>query len=156
MLSARLLRGKGKASIHNPETYIRRHESQRSRIVNRNDAHFRNLGEHRRNKDPAEHRDAAAILMPVQSLHGRDADVHESIGPNESVANVHWLRLVIEKTEKAGQDQGLADGEREKSKPWDNDREEGRAQRDDTAKNEAMLARLSGGRCWIRGGFPSS
>lgn len=94
--------------------------------------------------------------MPVQGLRGCNADIHQSIGPNESVANVHWLRLVIEKAEKAGQDQGLADGECEKGKPWDNDRKESRAQRDDTAKNEAMLARLSGGRCWIRGGFPSS
>jgi hypothetical protein len=92
--------------------------------------------------------------MPVQSLRGRNAHVHESIGANEPVANVHRLRLVVEKAEKAGQDQGLADGEGKEGKPRDNDGEEGRAQGSDAAENEAMLARLSGGRCWMKSGFP--
>lgn len=80
--------------------------------------------------------------MPVKSLRGRNANVHESIGANEPVANVDRLRLVVEKAEKAGQDQGLADGKGEKGKPWDNDGEESRSQGSDAAENETMLARL--------------
>lgn len=114
-------------------TYIRRHESQGGRIVNHIDAHFRNLGKHRRNEDPSEHRHAPAVLMPVKSLRGCNTNVHESIGANEPVANVHRLRLVVEKAEKAGQDQGLADGKSEQGKPWDNDREESRAKGSDAA-----------------------
>lgn len=92
--------------------------------------------------------------MPVKRLRDRNARVHDPVSANKPVANVRRLRLVVEKTEKAGQDQGLADGKREKGKPWDNDREQSRAQGNDTAKDEAMLARLSLGRCWIKGGIP--
>lgn len=123
-------------------TYIGRHESQSSRIINRKDAHFRYLGKHGRNENPSEHRHAPAVLMPIKSLRGRNAHVHESIGANETVASVHRLRLVVEKAEKAGQDQGLADGESEKGNPWDNDGEESRAQGSDAAENKTMLARL--------------
>lgn len=48
--------------------------------------------------------------MPVQRLRGRDAQVNESISSNEPVANVYRLRLIVEKAEKAGQDQRLAYG----------------------------------------------
>lgn len=81
--------------------------------------------------------------MPVESLRGCNAHVHEPIGANEPVANLDRLRLVVEKAEEAGQDQGLADGKGEKGKPWDNDGEESRAQGSEAAENEAMLARLS-------------
>lgn len=131
--SAHVSRRKVKGGHQHMATYIRRHESQGRRIVNRNDAHFRNLGKHCRNKNPSEHRHAPAVLMPVKSLRAGNAHVHESIGANESVASVHRLRLVVEKAEKAGQDQGLADGKSEQSKPWNSDGEESRSQGSDAA-----------------------
>lgn len=133
-------------------TYIRGHESQRSRIISRNDAHVRNSGEHGRNEDAPEHRHAPPVLVPVERLRGRDAQVHKSIGPDERVANVDRLRLVVEEAEEARQDEGLADGEGKEGQPRDDDGADGRAEGADAAEDEAMLARLSSGRCWIDDG----
>jgi hypothetical protein len=90
--------------------------------------------------------------MPVERLRRRNAQVHEAIGPDEPVANVDRLRLVVEEAEEARQNQGLADGKGKEGQPRYNDGDESRAEGADAAEDEAMFARLGRGRCWIEDG----
>jgi hypothetical protein len=77
--------------------------------------------------------------MPIQGLRDCDSKVDESVCGNESVSDGFGLRGVVEKNEKAIQDERLADGERQEGESWEDDGNQRPSQRDDAASDEAML-----------------
>lgn len=122
------------------DTYIGRHEGDGSSVVRSSDAYFGGLGKHGRDQGASEHGDKASIGVPVERLRRRNAQVHEAVSRNESIADIEGLGLVAEEQEKAVQDQRLAYGKGELHEPGNNNRRQRPAKGDDAACDEAMFA----------------
>lgn len=80
--------------------------------------------------------------MPVKSVGDGISEVHQSVCPNEAIANLNRLIFIVEKNQKTVQDQRLANRERQKSESRNDDGNKRPPKGRDAAANQGVLAVL--------------